>query len=472
MLTELRAHLTPNIFTLGDKRLDQRGRKIMERFSQSDLQKGFPCIFANQCELKGFYRFVNNPKVQVSNLIAGNHCSLRNFFDKQYQSIDNQLDVSNIVPFYQDTTYIDYSNRFHVKLGYTQNKTSRENSALLHTMIACNPEGHPIGIMHQNFFVRDAEVAKENQECEKKKFAARESYKWVRGLKELSTWQQSVQADLRPVVIGDRESDSADVINAHREHSLDFIIRSRFDRIVPGQTTKLIELMRSGENLEKCRQNRRLHSRQSKQYYQAECSIHYGSVSVKGINQPISIVYLKEDVTTRNKAVEGPAAEWFLLTSLTTQTPQQAVQCMDYYAQRWPVTEDFHKALKTGSNIERRQFESKEALANVTALISLQAIRILSMRYLSEQHPDTLISQTEWGQNPKLVELMEKLDAEYLLPRDRDFSTSGSIKRLMQIIARMGGHQGYAQKGRPGWKVLWYGAQKMTAILDALKRYS
>ncbi len=38
-------------------------------------------------------------------------------------------------------------------------------------------------------------------------------------------------------------------------------------------------------------------------------------------------------------------------------------------------------------------------------------------------------------------------------------------------MARMGGHQGYAQKGRPGWQTLWLGDQDLVMILDVLDEF-
>lgn len=472
MLSQLNDHFTPPVFALADQRLNKRGQKIMERLSQADLREGFPVIFPVKSELKAFYRFVNNPRVEAHEIIKANQLALTNYFRDHLNNLVSAPFEWRLIPCYQDTTFIDYTDRFHVKLGYTQNKSKRENSALLHTMIVCNPSGNPVGIIHQDFFVRDAELAAQQLPHAQRAFADRESYKWVKGLTPLQQWVKDSQLPMRPVVIGDREADSLEVIQSHYDHSLDFIIRSKAPRLLTDKSSDIHQVMRDGDQLSKCKQRRRLHSRSSQRYYEVDCSIHYGSVEVNNSEGQLTVVYLHEDMDNRPEGIKGPPAEWFLLTSLPIEKSTQAVECLDLYAKRWPVTEDFHKVLKTGSKIEQRQFESRQGLAKTTALLSLVGVRLLGLRHLSESLPATPVTETVWGQDPHLSRLMNRLDAEYLTPRDRDFSTPGSIKRLMQIIGRLGGHQGYAQKGPPGWKALWLGAQKLTLILDTLNRYS
>src|SRR6266581_8398869 len=49
--------------------------------------------------------------------------------------------------------------------------------------------------------------------------------------------------------------------------------------------------------------------------------------------------------------------EWILLTSVPTQTVEQAWERVDWYRARW-IVEDYHQGLKTGCRIEQRQLQS------------------------------------------------------------------------------------------------------------------
>ncbi len=474
MIGRLCHFYSTDCFDLGDQRLNARACKILDQLSTTDLQKGFPRIFAQPAQLKAFYRFVNNSRIQVDSIIAGSRCALTRYFNQRLRDVPSVGEHPVLLPCYQDTSFIDYTDRFHVQLGRTQDKSKRENSALLHTLICCNEKGTPVGILHQNFFVRSTQIDPRAAPHYRRPFAERESYKWVRGLDDVQRWAGQLDRPVRPVIIADREADSIDVITAHQQRGLDFIIRSKADRNV-SQTrdyAKLHEAMRHSSSLKQGVVKRRLHCRSAKRYYQADCIVRHGSVQLTTAGQRVNVVYLRELLESRDDdKVQGPPAEWFLLTSLPSEQLDQAVQQLDLYTQRWPVTEDFHKVLKTGARIEHRQFESREGLANTCALLSVTAVRILGLRYLAEQQPDTPITQTAWGREKRIERVMDKLDAKYLTPRDRDFSKPRTVKRLLQIMARMGGHQGYAQKGRPGWQTLWLGDQDLVMILDVLGEF-
>lgn len=461
-------------FNLGDQRLNARAYKILDQLSTADLQKGFPRIFAQPAQLKAFYRFVNNSRIQVDSIIAGSRRALTDYFNQRLQDTPSVGARPVLLPCYQDTSFIDYTDRFHVRLGRTQGKSKRENSALLHTLICCNEKGTPVGILHQDFFVRPPEVNPRTVPHYRRPFVERESYKWVRGLDAVQLWASQLARPVQPVIVADREADSIDVITAHQQRGLDFIIRSKADRKVSQtpECAKLHEAMRRSPSLKQGVVKRRLHSRSAKRYYHADCVVRYGSVQLTAGGQCINVVYLHEQPQSRDDdKVKGPAAEWFLLTSLASEDLDQAIRQLDLYTQRWPVTEDFHKVLKTGARIEHRQFESRQGLANTCALLSVTAVRILGLRYLAEQQPDTPVGQTAWGREKYIEGVMDKLDAKYLTPRDRDFSKPRTVKRLLQIMARMGGHQGYAQKGRPGWQTLWLGDQDLVMILSVLDEF-
>jgi len=51
-----------------------------------------------------------------------------------------------------------------------------------------------------------------------------------------------------------------------------------------------------------------------------------------------------------------------LFTSLEVESSEAALEIVEYYEARW-VIEEFHKALKTGCNIERRQLKTGGRLA-------------------------------------------------------------------------------------------------------------
>ncbi|MEM6397571.1 MAG: IS4 family transposase, partial [Bacteroidota bacterium] len=456
-----------------DRRLNRRCSDLAKHLQSSDLGLGFPGIFEQKHILKAFYRAMNNEKVSPSKLINGNREALAELFsDKAQQNLSSNEPCR--IYGYEDTTMGKYPGRKKLELGYLQTNSDRDNGVLIHTMIACDENRHPQGILSQQFIHRDrSEFGKKDQRASRA-FEDKESFKWVEPLEELSQWRKGLDFEHRFIVVMDREGDVASVINGCIDWDTDFIIRSRHNRLLSNsQRIKLREFVAQSPDFKEASLSRKLHDRKSGAYYEAECHIRYGQVDLLDIKAPLYVLHLEEMPQTRSKSnISSEAASWWILTSLPLNSPEQAIQALDDYEKRWTITEDFHKALKTGARIEDRQFDSAKALCNVISLLSLVVVRILALRHISDQRPEAPINQIEWGNDKILLNLIPKLDDKYLTPRDREYSKPMTVMRLSQIVARMGGHQGYAQKGRPGWQTLYLGAQKLNSILNTLHSYA
>lgn len=79
--------------------------------------------------------------------------------------------------------------------------------------------------------------------------------------------------------------------------------------------------------------------------------------------------------------------EWLLLTTLTTATFEQVCVRMGWCSCRW-VAEMYHRVLKSGCQIERRQFDALDNLRRYLAIDSLVAWWVLYLTVLGRQTPD------------------------------------------------------------------------------------
>lgn len=61
---------------------------------------------------------------------------------------------------------------------------------------------------------------------------------------------------------------------------------------------------------------------------------------------------------------------------------------VEHYEQR-PIVEEFHQGLKTGLQIEERQYETAESLMPLIGMISVQAVRLLQLRSVARDAPET-----------------------------------------------------------------------------------
>ena len=81
------------------------------------------------------------------------------------------------------------------------------------------------------------------------------------------------------------------------------------------------------------------------------------------------------------------ALEWYLLTSVPSESQAQAWERVAWYRQRWTV-EDDHHGLKTGCHLEQRQLQRYEGLRRLLGFIAAVALRLLQVRWHARQRPD------------------------------------------------------------------------------------
>lgn len=96
--------------------LDRQDRytKIISILNESNPSKSFPSLFQDQYQLKGFYRLINNKKIEHSTFISGYQAGL----------VAYSKAVSDDTPWFviQDTMLTDFNTR-SLDLGYTQTDT-------------------------------------------------------------------------------------------------------------------------------------------------------------------------------------------------------------------------------------------------------------------------------------------------------------------------------------------------------------
>lgn len=91
--------------------------------------------------------------------------------------------------------------------------------------------------------------------------------------------------------------------------------------------------------------------------------------------------------------------EWMLLSSMPTQTLEDALERLSWYARRWTI-ESWHRVLKSGCQIEARQFGTLERFLRATALFAVIGWRIMYATMLGRLEADipcsALLQSLEW----------------------------------------------------------------------------
>jgi hypothetical protein len=138
--------------------------------------------------------------------------------------------------------------------------------------------------------------------------------------------------------------------------------------------------------------------------------------------------------------------DWVLLTSLPVRTLEEAMEVIGYYEKRWLI-EEWHKALKTGCQVETRQLKTSHRLEALTGVLSVVAVRLLQLREMARRQPDR-----------KAVELVPAHSVE-LVRRARGRGPAGdwTVRDFFRGVAGLGGFLGRKSDGEPGWVVIWRG---------------
>jgi hypothetical protein len=158
------------------------------------------------------------------------------------------------------------------------------------------------------------------------------------------------------------------------------------------------------------------------------------------------------------REVSAPAGvtplRWVLCTDEQIATLADSQRIIHYYEQRWLV-EEFHKALKTGCQVESRQYQTRSRLEAVAGLLSVVAVRLVQLKHAARECPDEPAEvrvPREW------LDMLRSLRKRPIV----------SIRDFVRELAGLGGHLGRKGDGEPGWITLWRGLDK---LLLALRGY-
>lgn len=137
--------------------------------------------------------------------------------------------------------------------------------------------------------------------------------------------------------------------------------------------------------------------------------------------------------------------EWILLTNLQINNANDALEKIDWYSARWLI-EEYHKCLKTGCAIEKRNLQTANGLKNILGFLGIIATQILKIKFLAKIN-----------RNELAITWMDKLSLRIICSKFRLQDASITMMKFWHSVARMGGFIGRKSDGDPGWQTLWKG---------------
>ncbi len=433
---------------LPDTRLQRRLLTLARDFYARPCAN-VPQACGSRAKTKAAYRFFDHPSMKMQDLLAGH-----------YQATAERLQHEPVVLAVQDTTSLNYT--MHVAtagLGPIDNRVDGPQGLELHSTLAFTPTGVPLGLLDVQCWARDAQDFGKKVRRHRTPTAQKESAKWLRSYQATVTVAARSPAT-QIVSVGDREADLYALFElaAQTEHGPGLLVRARHNRTLAHEQQRLWPTLASqavaGQiQLAVPRQGAR-------KARHAKLEIRYAQVDLKApVHPPRGQAPLPvwAVLATERQAPDGvKPLEWMLLTTAPVTSTEEAVEKLQWYAQRWNI-EVFHRTLKSGCRIEDRQLAQADRLEACLAIDLVVAWRIQRLTKLGREVPQAPCSV--YFEAPQWRALMIFTNPDAVAP-----DAPPTLHQAMHRVAALGGFLGRKGDGEPGTQTLWRGLQRLDDI--------
>jgi hypothetical protein len=349
-----------------------------------------------------------------------------------------------------DATELDYSGLASLEqLGQIGNGGGR--GYICQNVLIVDPQQRQaVGLANQILHTRVAAPPGETK-AERCRRESRESRLWPDGTKPLP-------ADPKLVVVCDRGGDTFEELEHEVRSERRFVVRSGQDRKIltghvgHGAKKKLYDFSRAAKSAG----SYEVEVAATSQRPGRMATVQFSFVAMRLVppkqprgehsQQPLLAWVVRVWESNPPPGVEP--LEWFLLTNVPVNQTATARQVIEWYECRW-VVEEYHKALKTGCDIESMQFTHQSRLEPMIALQSVVALTLLNLRDASRR-PD---AKTAPATEVVAEEYVNVLSAW----RHGEVRPDWTVHEFFLALARLGGHQNRRRDKHPGWIVLWRG---------------
>ena len=376
---------------LGDKRLQARAVKVLQgRWNHPE--KSYAQSFEGWAQVHGTYRLLAHPCVQIDlpALLAGHK-----------ERTLERMAAESLVLLPQDTTSLNYGG---LKQTQGLGKINHEGSLglHLHSTLALNGAGIPLGVVDAQCWGREA-INQEDPAVGRngKSLDQKESARWVKSLNRAADMARRMPQTM-VVEMGDRESDIYELFDQALigPENLHVVVRAQHNRNLQPQA-KLWEYMAQqpvgGQlHLQVPRSAGGAARKAVLEVRWADITIGASEVRLKRHWPGLKLyaVWVKEIAPPEG----AEPLEWMLLTDLPISGWEQAVEKVNWYCLRWRI-EEWHRILKTGCRVEKREFQRALHLQRALAFDLIVAWRTLMLIKLNRKTPNlpatTVFSEQE-----------------------------------------------------------------------------
>lgn len=145
------------------------------------------------------------------------------------------------------------------------------------------------------------------------------------------------------------------------------------------------------------------------------------------------------------------------MTNLPINNASDALEKIDWYMVRWTI-EEYHKCLKTGCNIEKRNLQTAHALEALLGFLGIIATKLLDLKFKSRKNPLDLA-----------MLFIDPLLLKIIILKFKFSDKNISLQQFWHCVAKLGGFIGRKSDGNPGWQTLWKGWLRLLGMADGIE---
>jgi hypothetical protein len=431
--------------SLPDRRLVHRGVALAEALAEAPMVS-LPQVWSTSAALEAGYLFLRNPRSGFTGLMAG----------VQQATYEAALKEDCVLAIH-DTTDCECPAAEPEEVGFLP---SGKAGFFIHHALCIREDRTPLGVAWSEVWGRPQRSTGRSRKTsgpELAKLKERESDRWLEGISEAHLWTEGCK---QVIHVLDSEGDSFRIFQHLQELEAQFVIRMHHDRrldegvIAETLADAPIQLRRT-VSVSKRKAKSGLRSTYSERDARvAKISIRCASVNVQpphNMRESSEVALNLVQVLEENPPAGCEPVAWVIATSLPIQKKADIERVIDIYRARW-VIEEFHKVLKTGCLLEKRQLESLESITTLLALSYPVACEVLRVRSRAQQ-PGIPAAEVL---RPTLLQCLRAH------PKARPLSDNPTAEEALAVIAGLGGHIKW--NGPPGWQTLTAGYIQILAF--------
>ena len=444
---------------LGDKRRTARLVKSVSILARTPGKSITATMKSDRAAIRGHYRFIEKANEQgiTPEHILAPHRS---------RTIERMRTEKTILCL-QDGTDINYSTRPACEglevIGRNQT-TAKAQGVHLHTTVALNSEGLPLGVLRCAYRAKAGAHAAKTQQ-------------WIDGLHDIAEAATHLSRKTRVLCVMDREADIFALFAAQQQvERVDLLVRAKANRRLGKKGPLLFEFMRQGPpdgaiEVAIRRLSRREKSGRLKHKGRAgriaRMEVRYRTAMLpptrghKGAPVKVSAIHIGEVAPPEGEK----AIQWYLLTTAEVTSVAQAVELVNAYMLRWRV-EDGFRILKSVCKVQELRLQTADSLHQAITINMVIAWRLHLMTLLGREAPEA--EAEVMFTDIELHVLREYADGF-------DFAPPDDLASAILLVALMGGYMNRKSDPPAGSTIMSRGYVRLetAAIMFALlqKKY-